>query len=88
MLRATQKKLKKKKSKETKESSHCGSAEVNPTRIHEDVGLIPGLAQWVRDPVLLWLWCRLNSTPSLGTCIGCGAALKTKTKTNPKNKTL
>ena len=34
----------------------------NPTRNHEVVGFIPGLAQWVKDPVLLWLWCRLAAT--------------------------
>ena len=34
-------------------SSHRGSTVMNPTSIHEDTGLIPGLAQWVRDPVLL-----------------------------------
>ena len=31
---------------------------INPTRIHKDAGLIPGLARWVKDPTWLWLWCR------------------------------
>ena len=28
------------------------------TGIHEGAGLIPGLDQYVKDPVLLWLWSR------------------------------
>ena len=35
----------------------------NLTSIHENVGLTPGLTQWVKDlallqTALLWLWCR------------------------------
>ena len=34
----------------------------NPTRNHDVEGSIPALAQWVRDPALLWLWRRLAAT--------------------------
>ena len=30
------------------------------------VDLIPGLAQWVKDPVLLWLWHRSVATAPMG----------------------
>ena len=48
-------------------SSHCGAGEMNPTSIHEDPGLIPGLRSdpWAHSSGLgIWrcreLWCRLQ----------------------------
>ena len=57
---------------------------MNLTRNREVAGLIPGLTQWIKDPILavscgvgyrhgsdppwLWLWCRLSAT-ALGISI-------------------
>ena len=82
-------------------SSCCGSAGTNQASIHEDMGLIPGLALWVRMQ-RCELWCRSqmlfgsgmavagsrspDSTPSLGLSI-CHVCCPKKKK-KKKKKTL
>ena len=48
-------------------SFHHGSAETNPTSIHESASLAPGLAQWIKDLAVRELWCR--SQMQLRSCI-------------------
>ena len=60
----------------------------NLTSFHKDVGLLPGLARWVKDLALLWPWRRLAAATPFQSLAwellyATGMALKREEKKYP-----
>ena len=64
-------------------SSCCGSVVTNLMRIHEDVGFIPGLAQWVKDLCCCEWWYRSQIRLGSRRCCGCAVGWQLQLQFNP-----
>ena len=56
---------------------------MNPTDTQEDVDLISGLAQWVKDLVLLRAVASVEGKPPIPHCYGCGVGWHLQLRFDP-----
>ena len=55
----------------------------NPTSTDKDVSLIPGLARWVKDPVLPQAAVWFTDLSWIPHCCGCGAGQELQLPLDP-----
>ena len=67
------------------QSSCHGSAVINLTSILEDMGSIPGLAQWPEDPVLPQAAVQMADMTRIWRCCGSGVGQQRQLQFNPQH---